>query len=131
VPFHITKTDIDQHVEIELPVSTASATLRLKLKNDFGLSYDNALPALGAPSSALRIVSESWNDAHTQLTLSVAGIPGQHYALRVWNPAQIATVDGAPYKTKEPGTLAIDFPAQPTPAFVTRSIVLTFPPATR
>jgi glycogen debranching enzyme len=131
VPFHITKTDIDQHVEIELPVSTASATLRLKLKNDFGLSYDNALPALGAPSSALRIVSESWNDAHTQLTLTVAGAPGQRYTLNVWNPAQIATVDGAPYKTKEPGTLAIDFPAQPTPAFVTRSIVLTFPPATR
>jgi glycogen debranching enzyme len=128
VAYHLRKNGIDQHVEIELPLSSTSATLRVKLRNDFGLSYDNPLPELGGSSQALRILSETWNAGHTQLTLSVAGIPGHRYVLNVWNPTQIATVDGTPYKPIQPGTLAVDFPSQPSndTGFVTRSIVVMF-----
>jgi glycogen debranching enzyme len=151
VPFHITKTETDQHVEVDLPLSTSISTLRFHLKNDFGLSYDNPLPELGAPGSALHLLSESWNDARTELTLSLAGIPGHHYVLNIWNPSQIASVDGAPFRPafglsgdegagqaqcgahapeRDCGMLGIDFPAvsptASTTGFVTRSLVVRF-----
>ncbi len=149
IAYHVTKNDADQHVQIELPLSTSNSILRLHLKNDFSLSYDNPLPELGAPSEALRIVSEHWNDAHTQLTLSVSGVPGQHYALNIWNPSQIASVDGVAFKSafgssgdeghsacgahtpvRDCGMLRIDFPPAPPSSsatnFATRSLVLRF-----
>jgi glycogen debranching enzyme len=129
VQFHVTKTDSDQHVEVELPLNSTSATLRLKLKNDFGLSYDNSLPELGSASEALRIVSEQWNDAHTELTLSVAGVPGRHYALKVCNPSQIAAVSGSAHTPVRDGALGIDFPpatGASSTGFVTQTIVVRF-----
>jgi glycogen debranching enzyme len=143
VSFHITRSDADQHVELELPLSTTSATIRLNLKNDFGLSYDNSLPALGVPSEALRILSEQWNNARTELTLSVGGVPGRHYMLNIWNPAQIASVDGVTFRpdfgSSECGAhtpvrdcriLRVEIPAAPPGAsetrFVTQSFILHF-----
>ena len=139
IAYHVTKTETDQHVEVELPVSVTSSTLRLRLKNDFGLSYDNPLPELGAASEALRIVTEHWNDAHTELMLSLAGVPGRHYELNVWNAAQIANVDGedvgpslcgAHTPVRDCGLLRVDFPAAspgaPATGFATRLLVLRF-----
>jgi len=146
VPYHVTKTDTDQHVEVELPVTARSSTLRLKLQNDFGLSYDNALPAIGFPSEALRLVSEKWNNTHSELTLELTGLPGHQYALNVWNPSQVVTVDGAPFKpsfgssgdiqcgsnipVRDCSVLHVAFPAdapsQSPAGFVTRSVVMRF-----
>ncbi len=39
-----------------------------------------------APVASLRVVSESWNPAHNQLTLEVSGRAGGRYELQVWNP---------------------------------------------
>jgi glycogen debranching enzyme len=130
ISYHITKTETDQHVEVELPLSTSNSTLRLRLKNDFGLSYDSQLPELGAPSHALRVLSECWNGTHSQLTLSVAAVPGHTYALDVFNSAQLASVDGARILRSgrgETGALIVAFPGAGSD-FVTRSITLTFRP---
>jgi len=55
----------------------------------------NELPPLGSASRGLRVLSESWNAARTQLTLEVSGLAGSRYQLDVWNPGQISSVEGA------------------------------------
>ena len=82
-------------------------TLRIRLKNDFGLSLSPALPSLGSASQGLRVMSESWSTAHDSSTVEVAGAQGKQYEIGMWNPAQVSSVEGAeltPTKTK-PKTL--------------------------
>jgi len=67
----------------------------VRLRNDFGLSLDSQLPALGAVSDGLRVVSESWSAAGDSLTLNASGAAAQHYDLAVLNPTQVRAVDGA------------------------------------
>jgi glycogen debranching enzyme len=131
IQFHITQGDSDQHVEISLPVSNSSSTLRLRLKDDFAVTYTNELPDLGAPSRALRVLSESWNDARTQLTLTVAASPNRTYRMDVWGMSGISSIDGArPLRdaNNQTGTLIVWVPSTTAEPFVTRSIVLNFRP---
>jgi hypothetical protein len=79
----------------------------IRVKNDFGLSPSNELPPLGSTSRELRVLSESWNPARTQLTVEVSGLPGTYYELGVWNPSQVSSVDGA---TLSQGKIHIEFP---------------------
>src|SRR6266700_221631 len=95
VPFHLEKNAADQHVTVRFAAYGGTNVLRIRLKNDFGLSFNSTLPALGARSRGLRVVSESWNSSHDALTLDVSGAAGGQYELSVWNPQQIVSVEGA------------------------------------
>jgi hypothetical protein len=95
LPFHLQANNADQHVQIRIPVREGANSLRIRLQNEFGLSYSSFLPGLGATSQGLRVLSETWSPAHDQLTIQVSGLPGGQYELFVWNPSQIATVQGA------------------------------------
>ncbi len=95
VPFHLEKNAADQHVTVRFAAYGGPNVLRIRLKNDFGLSFNSTLPALGARSRGLRVVSESWNSSHDALTLDVSGAAGGQYELSVWNPQQIVSVEGA------------------------------------
>jgi len=95
VPFQVNKSDVDQHVAVQLPVSAGENTLRIRLRNDFGLSLSPTLPPLGSTSQGLRVLAESWTPARNALTLEIAGAQGKQYELGIWNPAQVASVDGA------------------------------------
>jgi len=95
VPFQIKKSDVDQHVAVQFPVSVGENTLRIRLRNDFGLSLSPTLPALGSTSQGLRMLAESWTPARDAVTLEIAGAQGKQYELGIWNPAQMASVDGA------------------------------------
>ncbi len=66
VPFQIKKSDVDQHVTVQFPVAAGENTLRIRLRNDFGLSLSPALPPLGSTSQGLRVLSESWTPAARQ-----------------------------------------------------------------
>jgi hypothetical protein len=68
--------------------------LRIRLKNDFGLSFSSTLPPLGARSRGLRVISESWNPSRDALTVDVSGAAGGQYELDLWNPEQIVSVEG-------------------------------------
>lgn len=94
VPFHLEPNDTDQHVLVRIPLSAGANTLRIRVKDDFGLAYDSTLPALGSTSEGLRIVSETWSSTRERLTLAVSGRAGRSYRLSVWNAAQIASVTG-------------------------------------
>jgi glycogen debranching enzyme len=95
MPFRVQPNGIDQHVLVRIPTSAGSHSLRIQMKDDFGLSYLPTLPAIGATSQALRILSETWTPAHDRLTINVSGQAGSEYKLSVWNGGQIASVEGA------------------------------------
>jgi hypothetical protein len=105
--------EADQHVLVRIPPSEGSNSLRIHLKDDFGLAYDSTLPALGSTSEGLRVVSETWSPAHDRLTLAVSGLAGRQYHFSVWNPAQIASVSGAKLSKSADGSgqIVADFPA--------------------
>ena len=99
VPIDIHKNALDQHLTVRVPVSGNQRTVRIRLRNDFGLSYSSTLPALGSPSEGLRVVSENWSPGRDKLELDVSGRSGHLYKLDVWNHEQIASVEGAALET--------------------------------
>src|SRR5215467_5930982 len=113
VQFHVQPNSVDQHVLVRIPVSAGSDSLRIRLKDDFGLAYDSTLPALGSTSEGLRIVSETWSTGRDRLSLAVSGLAGGQYRFLVWNAAQIASVSGAKLSKAPDGRaeLIVDFPA--------------------
>jgi glycogen debranching enzyme len=106
VPFQIHKSDLDQHVSVRIPVTNGTNTLRIGLKNDFGLSLSPTLPLLGSASQGLRVMSESWSPALDRLTLEVSGAQGKQYEIGMWNPAQVTSVEGAELVPASPKAVA-------------------------
>jgi glycogen debranching enzyme len=94
-PFHVQSNTNDQHVLIRFEVSGDSNKLRIRLQDDFGVTYNSKLPEIGQASKGLRILSETWTAERDQLTLSLSGLAGSVYELAVWNPEQIKSIDGA------------------------------------
>jgi hypothetical protein len=95
VPFHIQKNGADQHIITRVSAPPGATKLRIRIANDFGVSYQPELPQLGSPSEGLRILSETWTDAKDELTLSTSGSPEQTYELSLSNPSDVSSVDGA------------------------------------
>jgi glycogen debranching enzyme len=112
VPFHVDSNGIDQHVITKIAVGGASNALRIRIQNDFGLSYSSTLPAIGATSQGLRILSETWTPARDRLTINASGLAGSQYKLSVWGAEQIAAVEGARLPKAEDGKteLIVDLP---------------------
>jgi glycogen debranching enzyme len=95
VPFRVDANGADQHVIASITFAGGSHSLRIRTRDDFGLSYTLTLPAIGATSQGLRILSETWTPARDRLTLDVSGLTGSRYVLAVWNGGQITSVEGA------------------------------------
>ena len=95
VPFQVNHSHVDQHVTVRFPVGSGASTLRLRIRDDFGLSISPVLPPLGSASQGLRVLSESWTPARDSLTLEVSGAPGRQYEIGMWNAARVASVEGA------------------------------------
>jgi hypothetical protein len=112
VAFRVDSNGIDQHVITKIAVSGASNSLRIRIQNDFGLSYSSRLPAIGTTSQGLRILSETWTPARDRLTINASGLAGGQYKLFVWGAGQIAAVEGAKLSKCEDGKteLIVDLP---------------------
>jgi hypothetical protein len=128
LPFHVAASASDQHVAIRFPLTQPTSTIRIRLKNDFGISVSNVLPALGGASQGLRVVSETWNSARTQLTLSLSGLAGKTYELSIWNPSQVASVKGAKLAAagQDLAKLVVEFPSADAESYVHQDVVLNF-----
>ena len=124
VPFKMQPNKNDQHLSVRFPVNGGPNNLVIRVKNDFGLALSNELPALGSASRGLRVLNESWNASKTELTLEVSGRTGGRYELGVWNPSQIASVEGA-VLTKL-GKLEIQMPPGAADAYLQQKIVIHF-----
>jgi glycogen debranching enzyme len=95
VPFHVQSHGTDQHVLTHISVPPGTTKLRVRIANDFGVSYQPELPQLGSPTEGLRILSEIWSDAKDELTVSISGAPDRDYELSVSDPREVSSVDGA------------------------------------
>ena len=128
VPFQIKKSDVDQHVTVQFPVGAGENKLSIRLKNDFGLSLSPVLPSLGSASEGLRVLSESWTPSRDSLTLEVAGARGKQYEVGMWNPAQVASVEGAELMRTDAETsrINISMPANRPEPYPREKIVIHF-----
>jgi len=124
LPFKALANANDQHVSLRFPVYGGQNTVVVHVKHDFGVSLSSGLPFLGSTSSGLRILSESWNSARTQLTLQLSGLAGGRYWLHAWNAEQISSVDGA--AVTEIGILEIKMPEGKSDSYVTQQLVIHF-----
>jgi glycogen debranching enzyme len=97
----------DRHVVVSFPIPTGESTLRIHIRNDFGLSHKATLPAIGGTSCGLRVTNAEWNASRDALTLKVSGLPGSTYDLAVWDPAQIVSVEGGQMAKDDEGREAL------------------------
>ena len=123
----IAANENDQHATVSAAISGDKTTIHLRVTGDFGVAYPFAIPADGAASSSLRIVSEQWNAAHSELQLQVAGVNGKTYEVPIFNVPSGIGVDGAVI-TKVLGlALEIAFPPGQPDSYSSRAVTLKFP----
>jgi len=128
VPFKIEESENDQHVGVHIPVTTMKSSLRIVLANDFGVSVQNGLPALGTASQGVRITSERWSASRDQLDLDVSGVAGRGYKLYVSNGAEIGSVDDAKLVSAADSTqfLWVEMPKGDKDAYAHQRVVIHF-----
>lgn len=126
--FRVQTNGVDQHILVRVPLSAGANSLRIRLKDDFGLTYNSTLPVLGATSEGLRIVSETWSPSRDRLTFAASGLAGRQYRLTVWNPSQIASVSGAKLSKGPDGRsdLLVEFPTNATELVAHATIAIQF-----
>jgi hypothetical protein len=124
VQFKVEPNRNDKHLHVRFRLGNSAATLSVKLRGDFGLALPNELPPLGSASRNLRIISETWNAARTELTLHTSGLTGNSYELDVQNPAPILSAQGG--DISEPGKLKIQMPEGTAGSYTDKNVVLHF-----
>lgn len=124
--FQVQPNDEDQHLFMRFPINDGPNIVLINTKKDFGLALTNELPSLGSTSHGLRVISESWNKARSELKVEVSGVPGGEYELGVWNPAQIISVENATL-TKQ-GKLHMKMPDGQGAEYVHRTMLIHFGP---
>jgi glycogen debranching enzyme len=107
--FHLEPHANDQHVVVDANLASGTTTIKIRLRNDFALTYAGRLPLLGEASQGLRVLSETWSPSHEALTLETEGLPGHTYVISVWGREQIKSIDGA--QLTADGLIEETFPA--------------------
>ena len=112
LPFKLEANSSDQHLVTRFKAYGGPSTVRVKMLDDFSVSYTSSLPELARSSAGLRILSEAWSTGHDALTVEVEGSGGGAYQLAVFNGAQISGVDGGKLTKDSDGaeTLAVTLP---------------------
>ena len=133
VAFRAEANGSDQHIVVRFGVYGGPNTLRIRMRDDFGVSYAAELPSLGSPSEGLRFLNQSWNEGKDQLTLDLEGAAGHSYDLAVRNGAQLASAEGAEIvKTAEGGMkLRVVMTEAENGAPVKQTVVLHLTPKVR
>jgi glycogen debranching enzyme len=126
--YHVTAGELDQHVVIHTTITGKLNTIRIRMKNDFGITYHLTLPTLGERSQGLRMLTETWSASRDALTLEFSGTPGASYELPVWNVKLVTSVDGAKLvDTTTQGTVArIELPGAKTESSAHSKVVFHF-----
>lgn len=95
VQFQAEENAEEQRVHVHFPIEAASQTLILRVEGEFGVTVPVSLPLLGSASRGLRVLSQAWTADRSALSVNLAGMSGETYELGVWNPGEIASVEGA------------------------------------
>jgi len=126
--FRVDANEVDQHVVVHVAVREGTTTVRIRVKNDFGVVYETGLPKLGEKSSGLRILGEEWSADRNSLTLEVSGQAGNAYELSVWNGQQVRSVEGASFNdTAGLGSVArVPIPGPAGTGYQTSKVIFHF-----
>src|SRR6266481_5605888 len=128
VPFHVAANGEDQHALVRFEARGKSNTLKIRVRNDFNVSYDSSLPGLGSRSEGLRVLTQTWTPLRDALTLELAGSAGAEYELLAVNPGQLTSVEGAGPVHSESGVqgVRVRFPAGEPGTYVKTKVVFHF-----
>ena len=111
-----------------MPISTGKTTIHLRVTGNFGIANPYVIPKDGASSTALKIVSEQWNDSHDQLQLNLEGISGLTYELPVFNVPVPFESHGALIEERPSGkVMVIEFRKGPPDTYIPLTLTLRFP----
>jgi glycogen debranching enzyme len=125
--FKVAANAEDQHVMMHFSASGKSSTVRIRLRNDFGISYVSSLPSLGSASRGLRVLSESWSPSGDQLVLEVSGVAGSEYEMPAWGAGEIQKLEGADLERRgESAVLRIKIPASDSEPYPHAKVVFHF-----
>jgi hypothetical protein len=74
------------------------------------------------------VLSESWTPARDTLTLEIAGAQGRQYEFGMWNPAQVASVEGAELSRTNPenARIRVTIPKNESEPYPREKIVIHF-----
>src|SRR5258708_16627349 len=81
VAFQMESHGSDQHVIVNGKLNSGANTLKIRLRDDFAVTFEGRLPALGGTSQGLRVLSEKWSSSHDTLTLQAQGLAGTKHPL--------------------------------------------------
>jgi glycogen debranching enzyme len=125
-PFNLASEGADQHAVVQFSLMAGSSVLKLSVRNDFSIGLVTELPPLGSDNRGLHVLSQSWTG--NGLEVSISGAAGATYQIPVWNPRQIATVDGAELVRKdgEFGALRIRIAATSSEPYPHEKIMIHF-----
>ena len=128
VAIHIERNAQDQHVLVHFPVYGGPNMLRLRIRNDFELGFTPELPLKGEESTGLRILAETWSPNNKDMKVEISGIAGKQYAMSVWNPSEIQSVDGAVLVKADNGRgeLQVKLAAHGTTGYVHGTVAIHF-----
>jgi GH15 family glucan-1,4-alpha-glucosidase len=126
--YRVNPGELDQHVAIHATLNGPSSTVRIRLRNDFEVSYALALPPLGEPSQGLRVLTQAWSPSRDALTVELSGQAGASYDLSLWNAKQVVSLGGAKLmETASQGTVArVQLPGSATENLVHAKVVFRF-----
>ncbi|MBS1842489.1 MAG: hypothetical protein JSS69_09230 [Acidobacteria bacterium] len=130
IPFKTDYSESDQHILVRVSLSAGKNLIRIFVARDFGLDSSLKLPALGAKSESLHVISQKWSADRRQLELIVSGIAGRGYELNMYNPEGLARVEGADRNPRshlgnEP-SLWIEMPRSESETYTSQRVVLHF-----
>ena len=83
----------DHHWKLQVALKAGKNSIRVRMRNDFWVSYDFRLPELGSESEDLRVLSETM-PPNAPMELRAEGRPGSTYEMKVWNAELIESVQG-------------------------------------
>jgi glycogen debranching enzyme len=132
LPFQMEQHGDEQQLHVHFQAGDPTQTLTLRMEDEFGLAVPVSLPMPGAASSGLRILSQTWTADHDALSITAEGASGASYDLGVWNPGEIASVEGAdlvPVDTDN-AKLKLGFPDDPA-GYTKTTVVILFRHSTK
>jgi glycogen debranching enzyme len=109
----------DWHPRFTIAAKPGKTTLLIHQRGWFGYAVPVTPPGLAEPSSALKVVSESWSDSGRKLVLTLSGRPARDYRLNLVNPSLVSNVDGA---TRVGSALTVHMPEAPDGGYTDRQI---------
>ena len=128
VAFRVEANGVDQHVAVRFPIYGGRNTLQIRLHDNFALHVPVSLPPLGATSSNLKVLSESWSASHDRLEVEVSGLAGREYQILAWGAAQISKLEGAELvRTGQQGyKIVVRLPSTPGHNYTRHKITFEF-----